>query len=280
MCVGHKAFSKSVIQQADYYTDTLANISEITAMKVKVGNYLFKPRLIPTLMSSAFFVLFLMLGHWQWQRAIYKESLRDRYLQGATAAPLTIETVVRLGKDANAFPVSIDGSFDNSHNILLDNQVENMMVGFQVLTPFITTQHEILLVDRGWLPMGKDRAHFTAIPMLDTREFHIVGKVYCPSEKQFVLQADNFTDVHWPLLVQKLDLDGIGKALGVELAPFVLRLDEDQRVESEQQLVRHWQFMVMGPEKSWGYSFQWYGMAIVLFLFYGYFSVEKVKVND
>jgi len=250
-------------------------------MNIKLKTYQLKPRLIPGLMCLAFFVLFLVLGHWQWQRADYKESLRLRYQQGEVSEPLTIKQIIALGKDVNTFPVVIDGSFDNSHSVLLDNQVENMSVGFQVLTPLVTAQHETILVDRGWLPLGKDRAHFTEVPLLDnTRQFHITGKVYFPSEKQFVLQNDKFVDIHWPLLVQKLDLAGIGKALGVELAPFVIRLNEDQQVENGQQLIRHWQFMVMGPEKSRAYSFQWYAMAAVLFLFYVYFSVEKVVVNE
>ncbi len=249
-------------------------------MQLSLGNYCFKPSLIPSSMCLVFFILFLVLGHWQWQRADYKEGLQKRYLQGETSMPLTIEQIVAIGKDVNTFPVSIDGSFDNSRSVLLDNQVENMTAGFHVLTPFITSQHQTVLVDRGWLPLGKDRTHFTAIPALASKQLHITGKVYFPSEKQFVLQNDNFADIHWPLLVQKLDLVGIGKALGVELAPFVVRLDEDQQVESDRQLIRHWQFMVMGPEKSRGYSFQWYSMAMVLLLFYFYFSTEKVKVND
>jgi len=64
------------------------------------------------------------------------------------------------------------------------------------------------------------------------------------------------------------------------LLPFIVRLDDAEQVETGQQLVRHWYFMVMGPEKSRGYSFQWYGMALVLFMFYGYFSVEKVTCHD
>ena len=249
-------------------------------MQLSLGKYRFKPRLIPSSMCLVFFVLFLVLGHWQWQRADYKESLHKRYLQGEASTPLTIEQIVVVGKDVNTFPVSIDGSFDNSHSVLLDNQVENMTAGFHVLTPFVTSQHQTVLVDRGWLPLGKDRTHFTAIPPLEEKQFHITGKVYFPSEKQFVLQSDNFADIHWPLLVQKVDLVGISKALGVELAPFVVRLNEDQQVESGQQLIRRWQFMVMGPEKSRGYSFQWYAMATVLFLFYVYFSVEKVNANE
>lgn len=259
-------------------------------MPLSLGHYLFKPRLVPSLMSLVFVLLFIVLGRWQWQRADYKQGLHDNYVKGMQSAALTIEAVRLLGKDVNSFPITVEGHFDNAHSILLDNQVENMTAGFHVFTPLIitsavgkeeiTAQQHVILIDRGWLPLGKDRMHFTAIPPLEDKKFRISGKVYFPSEKAFVLQRDRFEDIHWPLLVQTLDLPGIGKALGVELPAFVVRPNDDQLIENGPQLIRHWQFMVMGPEKSRGYSFQWYAMALVLFLFYVYFSIEKVKPND
>jgi len=244
-------------------------------MKIAVGSRVFAPRAIPTLMCLFFIVVFLYLSHWQWQRANYKAELHAQYVAGEHAAPLSISAAKQLGKDIAGFPVVMEGRFDEAHTVLLDNQVEQGIPGFQVLTLFLTSQHEAVLVERGWLTMGKDRQHFTPVPPLRTGDYQLRGKVYLPSEKQFVLKEDNYAQAQWPLLVQKLDLKSLGQAIGVELAPFVVRLDEEMIVEANEQLPRHWQFLVISAEKSRGYAFQWLAMAIVLLGFYIYFSVEK-----
>jgi surfeit locus 1 family protein len=249
-------------------------------MKLAVGSYVFAPGLVPTLMSLFFFGVFLYLARWQWHRADYKEQLHRQYAQGEHAAPLTVSAAASTGKDVAGFPVMFDGHFDEEHTMLLDNQVEKGVPGFQVLTLFHTEQNEAVLVERGWLPLGKDRQHFTPVPPLTQTVFHLRGKIYFPSARQFVLKEDDYTQMRWPLLVQKLDLKQLGTALGVELAPFVVRLDEGVVVEVGQQLPRHWQFIVISAEKSRGYAFQWFGMALVLLGFYLYFSVEKGSVDE
>jgi surfeit locus 1 family protein len=249
-------------------------------MKLVVGSCVFAPRPVPTLMSLCFFVVFLCLARWQWHRADYKEQLQRQYAQGEHAAPLALSAAANMGKDVAGFPVVLDGHFDEAHTVLLDNQVEKGVPGFQVLTLFQTGQNEAVLIQRGWLAMGKDRQHFSPVPPLAQTAFHLHGKIYFPSARQFVLKEDDYTQVRWPLLVQKLDLKPLGTALGVELAPFVVRLDEDMVVEAGQQLPRHWQFIVISADKSRGYAFQWLGMALVLLGFYLYFSVEKGSVDE
>jgi len=229
-------------------------------------------------MSLFFIVVFLCLSRWQWQRADYKEHLHEQYVQGEHAAPLTVTAVVQMGKeikDVVGFPVALDGHFDNPHTVLLDNQVEKGVPGFQVFTLFHTSRDEAVLVDRGWLTMGADRQHFSPVPALSADAFQLRGKIYVPSDRQFVLKEDDYTHSEWPLLVQKLDLAKIGAALGVKLAPFVVRLDDDVRVETAGQMPRQWQFIVITADKSRGYAFQWLGMALALLGFYLYFSLEK-----
>lgn len=248
-------------------------------MTLTIGQYRFAPRVIPTVMSLFFIAVFLCLGHWQWRRANYKERLHEQYLHSEQSSPLTLASAAGLGKDVNGFPVVLTGQFDDEHTFLLDNQVDQGVPGFQVFTVFRAGQQGFVLVDRGWLPMGRDRQHFTPVPPLASGEYRLRGKIYVPSEHQFVLQEDNLSHVTWPVLVQKLDLRRFSQVLGVELVPLVVRLDPDVRIETGEQMPRHWQFMVIGPEKSRAYAFQWFAMAIVLLGFYIYFSTEKGPIK-
>lgn len=242
-------------------------------------SYRFQPQLIPTLVCLALWLLLLSLGRWQWQRAEFKEDLLKRYAQGAQSQPLTLAEVTKLGQAVQGFPVTLQGVFDNSHSVLLDNQMLGVQPGVHVLTPLRTTEGEVLLVNRGWLPQpptqfGQTRQRPLIPPTLQSMGL-LTGTVYFPSSKQVVLKADDFSQPQWPLLVQKLDLDAISQVLGVELPAFVVRLDEGVRTEQGDPLVRHWQLLVMPPEKHRAYSFQWYGMAFALLICYIVFSTRK-----
>lgn len=243
-------------------------------------SYRFKPQLIPTLLCLLLWLLLISLGRWQWQRAEFKESLLDRYALGAQSQPLAVVDVAKTGQDVQGFPIALSGVFDNTHSILLDNQMEATQPGFHVLTPLRTADGNVVLINRGWLPLssgvfGKQR-QMPVVPDTLNGVLALTGTVYFPSARQVTLEADSFSDTQWPLLVQKLDLPAISKVLGVELPPFVIRLDEGARVEQGNQLVRHWQLLVMAPEKHQAYSFQWFGMAFTLLILYIVFSTEKI----
>lgn len=244
----------------------------------------FKPRLIPTLFCLALFLLLVGLGCWQWSRAEYKAALEQRHHAGLSGRPLTLEEAIQGQVEVQGFPLQVAGTFDNSRSLLLDNQMEGSRPGYQLLTLLLTTEGKAVWVNRGWLAAAADRRQ-PSLP--DTRDgvLALQGKVYVPGNKQVVLKADDYTRPQWPLLVQKLDLPATAQILkaerpGVELAPFVVRLDPDQDVESGDELVRHWQWMTMGPEKHRGYAFQWFGMALALFIFYLVFSTEKKSSHE
>lgn len=241
--------------------------------------YRFKPRLVPTLFCLVLFLLLVSLGRWQWSRAEYKTELALRYQTGIEARPLNLVQAMEGGVEVQGFPVQLSGEFDNAHSLLLDNQMEGSRPGYQVVTPLLTTENVLVLVSRGWIAATADRRQPT---LMDTRHgiLTLEGKVYVPGNKQVVLKADDYAHPQWPVLIQKLDIPAIAAALkverpGVELAPFVIRLNPDLDVEQGDELVRHWQWMTMGPEKHRGYAVQWFGMALALLILYIVFSTEK-----
>lgn len=239
----------------------------------------FKPRLLPTLFCLALWVVLVAMGCWQWSRAHSKELLQARYEAGMNAQPLTLQEAQQQGADIQGFPIEIQGVLDRQRHFLLDNQMQGARPGFNVLTPLHTDQGQWVLVDRGWLPWDEQRR----VPLLAApieKLLPLRGRVYFPSARQVVLKADNYTQPDWPLLVQKIDLPAMAGALavetaGVELAPFVIRLNPDEPVEQGEQLLRRWSWLVMAPEKHRAYAFQWFGMALTLIILFFIFSIER-----
>ena len=54
--------------------------------------------------------------------------------------------------------VYVEGNWDNSEQILIDNSVNRGVAGYKVLTPFrINETNKIILIDRGWIKQNKYR---------------------------------------------------------------------------------------------------------------------------
>lgn len=242
-------------------------------------NYRFRPRLLPALFCLALLMVLVAMGRWQWSRAQSKEQLQARYAAGLHAQPLTVQEAGQQGADIQGYPIAVKGRLDGRRHFLLDNQMQGARPGFNVLTPLQAESGQWVLVDRGWMPWDQQRQLPTlAAPNEQALQLH--GRVYFPSNKQVVLKADDYTQGHWPLLVQKIDLSAMAGALaaetaGVELAPFVIRLDPQQPVEQGDELLRQWSWLVMAPERHRAYAFQWFGMAFTLVILFIVFSTEK-----
>lgn len=73
------------------------------------------------------------------------------------------------------------GHFDNQQVYLLDNRIYQHKVGYEVLTPFILkNSHEVLLVNRGWIPQGLNRNKIPEIPTIEG-EISIRGLIVFPA---------------------------------------------------------------------------------------------------
>jgi surfeit locus 1 family protein len=251
------------------------NAINTKTFKTAAGTYVLRPPWLPTLVCLVLFCVLVSLGRWQWQRADYKESLQQQFLAGESSRPLSVSEIMELGRDVHGYPVTVSGEWDK-RVVLLDNQVHQKMAGYHVISPLIQEDGSVVLVNRGWVTAGKFREKLPEIPV-PVRVTSLSGKAYFPSEKPFQLKEDQLTSEVWPLRVQVLDLQGIASALGVELAPFVIRAHESERLEAGEQYPREWHYLVMGPEKSRAYSYQWFAMALVLMVLYGFLSLHKIS---
>ncbi len=132
----------------------------------------------------------------------------------------------------------------------------------QVLTAFLT-QGQILLVNRGWIAQGPDRRIAPDIPKVEG-EVTLHGTAHTPNPNFFVLKEDDYNQVSWPFLIQKIDLEKSAQLFDYPMTPFVLRLAPDE----SSQFVREWHSHFMGPEKHYGYAVQWFSLAAALLVIY------------
>src|SRR5579863_5488602 len=126
---------------------------------MRLGKWQFQAGLWPTLAMLVLCALFLRLAVWQWDRAQYKRSLLTAYAEQAARKPVSLDALL-ADSTLESFPtylkVTALGRYDASRQILLQDMTHDGEVGYEVLTPFVMQGGVILLVDRGWVPVGSD----------------------------------------------------------------------------------------------------------------------------
>lgn len=230
---------------------------------ISLGKREFKPALIPTIVTIILLYLLTSLGQWQLRRAEYKENIQHVYNERKDLPPVELALAPRAIDDRSFIPVVTYGSFDIKHQILLDNRVVNHRAGYDVYTPFIKTDGRAILVNRGWIKMGRTRQDLPDISLIEKKE-NITGMLSVTPSHGLVLSDNANQYNHWPAVAQYIDLDEIQSQLGYELYPMILISDKSHR----STLHREPFIMNMGSAKHLGYAFQWFGLAITLFIIY------------
>ncbi|MDP2228499.1 MAG: SURF1 family protein [Moraxellaceae bacterium] len=224
-------------------------------LDVRCGRWRWSPPLWALLLALAGMAFFARLGVWQWQRAVEKEQITARYVSHADAAPLPLSDVLARGADIEDQPVQLSGHYDNSRLVYLENQMRGPVAGFHVYTVFLPEgEAQAILVNRGWVPVAADMQLLPPVPPASAAS--VVGTVAMPSAF-FTVGAPDYRQR--PLRVPRLDMPHIAAALGVELRPFVIRLDP----AAPDGFVREWRpadRLGMSPDKHRAYAFQWFAL--------------------
>jgi surfeit locus 1 family protein len=232
---------------------------------MKLGSFDFRPTLIPTVVTILLLTLLLRLGFWQLGKAGTKVDMATRHAQRAVA-PLVPASQLKGDPETLRYTrIIATGRYLSGQQFLLDNRTNETKAGYHVITPFeLTTSGVILLVNRGWVPVGMDRAVLPEIPV-PTAETQVRGELTVAVANAFLLGEPGYAATTWPRVVQRLDPAAAGEALKMTpLAP-ILRLDADEPNGFVRQWPAHWGIT---PDRHRGYAVQWFGLALALITIY------------
>lgn len=225
------------------------------------------------LFTFAVFIGLMKLAHWQYNRGVEKENRLAKIAHLQHQAPLSIAQVAKLAEQhivnapighqrheaINDLPVIIKGEFNNDHIFLLDNQVYQGQIGYRVLQ-VVTSLHFSVLVNLGWVRGSIDRSQLPQLTAITTPQ-QFQGNVRV-IESGIMLKQPDFSTITWPLRVQQIDLGAFSAllkdTLKSELLPFVVYVNEQENLGYQ----KHWQPIVMPPQKHHAYAFQWLCLAI------------------
>lgn len=131
-------------------------------------------------------------GTWQIERLIEKHDANDRLRANARLATVPVQAVLTAspsggaldqGEQAQFRHVSATGTYGDEGQLLVRERTINGVVGYLVLTPFVTDQpgKPVLLVVRGFV--AADGTHSPTISAATTGTVHITARVE-PSENR------------------------------------------------------------------------------------------------
>ena len=238
-------------------TGAPGNGESLAPASLKLAGYRFSPPLLPTAAAASLFVLLSGLGFWQLERAAGKE---ERQAALEAGREITVNESAFADPPREFARVDIEGRYDSSHQFLQDNRTHQGQPGYFVLTPFRIAGHGAVLVNRGWVSTGPDRAVLPEIGAPDGEQ-RLRGTVRLPREDLFVLGDTGYAAVGWPRVVQRVEIDAAERSLGYSLATWLVALDPD----AAHGYVREWQAAPgLSPERHRGYAFQWFALAAAL----------------
>lgn len=226
-----------------------------------VLGYRFTPKIWSIILTAAFVYLFIELGYWQLSRADEKNEQQARLEQRSEQPAVTLPTTpVKLEKFQYR-QVEIRGEYLPNETILLDNKIYKGLAGYHVLTPIrIANSSMHVLINRGWIATGKDRAVLPDVPEVQG-EVMVSGVVVSPEQKMLELSKQAATGIVW----ENLNLQRYQENTGLKLQPILVL----QNNKLDDGLIREWDRPDSGAERNLGYAVQWFSLAataVIIFL--------------
>ena len=216
------------------------------------------------ILTLIFVALTLSLGFWQLDRAGQKRELIDMFEKRAETSRPLIEVIDRW-EEHRYQRVETQGNFLPDKQIFLENQVHQGQVGYHLYIPFSTDNGEIILVNTGWQkPLEESQA-------FPTGQRNIEGLIRPPPEVGLRLGNLEDTVFDRPYRTPYMDIDWVGKRLGLSLEPFVLLLASGDR----NAMNTSWSPVSMPPEKHRGYAVTWFSLAVALAILFLVYSFRK-----
>jgi len=232
----------------------------------------FRPGLVPTLATLLLLPVLVALGFWQLNRAKEQTQIQAELDARNRDNPVVLGAQVRTAEDLRYFRIVAKGYYDTRYQILLDNQVQDGNVGYDVITPLHLAGSDIrVLVNRGWIPIGVDRAH---LPRVETPpgEQQITGIATIPSTHSFMLAHPGPVSGPWQTVWESMDMRRYRQSVPFPLEPAVVLLDPDSPAAG---FVRHWKRPDTRVAMHQSYAFQWFALAAALVIIYIWVNIQR-----
>ena len=236
----------------------------------------FRPSKWSVIGAVAGCALTVYLGVWQIHRGDDKKALDQQYAAAALLPPveLQIATAPPAGLAANA--VTVHGEYLADRQLLLDDQVQNEMPGYNVWTPLRLAGGGLVIVNRGWVPHGASRQTLPPLPVT-AGPVSLHGLWRSLPEPGVRLGSSGCTPGHvsavWPRIVLYPTAADLNCFYGEPVMPGEVLLAPD----APDGYVREWRVSSLGfpPARHYAYAAQWFAFALTLLVLFFKLNLKR-----
>lgn len=224
-----------------------------------------------TIITLAVVVIFVKLGTWQLDRADFKDGIQEKF-ESRLATDYQRFSATDSLVDIDYRNLILNGKFDLSRTILVDNKLFEGRAGYDVLTPFILSDsRKAVLVNRGWVALGNSRDILPVIEQPAVLD-EVKGIASVPNTEGFRMGTVSLTN-RWPQVVPFIDVEAMQVSFSGDLLPLVLWLAPDQPGFYQ----RSWSPVWADPDKSRAYALQWFIFAVIAAGLYLFLNLRKLE---
>lgn len=201
------------------------------------------------LITVAAFLLLSKLAWWQWQRAEEKTQQLQQISvwQQQDGVPLRLLSVAELAQFDGA-PLQGEAFWLSPYIWLVDNQILNGVVGYDVLIPVQAKDSKIvLLVNLGWTAGMSERS---VLPKVEVPASFELRGVLRDSPRPFVLGQNVEVSENYPQRVQAIVPADLAHSSGLTLVDAVF-------YQQHSEFQPHYSPVILPPEKHRAYALQW-----------------------
>jgi len=124
---------------------------------------------------------FVFLGQWQFGRFEERSANSDLVTTNIEAPPAPLEQVLPGGRGVGADDryrrVTVTGTYDTAHSVLVRRRPHDTVLGYYVVTPLRTAGGSAVLVNRGWVENGPTADALPVVPAPPTGEVQVTGRL-------------------------------------------------------------------------------------------------------
>ncbi|MCK2214151.1 SURF1 family protein [Actinomadura sp. ATCC 31491] len=233
-----------------------------------VYRFLLTPRWLGlTLVVLLVIPAFVLLGRWQYGRFEERSANSERVTANIEAPPVPLEKLAapggKVSEDDRFRRVTVAGSYDTAHALVVRRRPQEGRPGFYVLTPLVTAGGTAVLVNRGWVPAGATADTPPAVPPPPTGQVTVTGRLR-PSETE---ESAGLREVSGlpPGQVLLIDAGAIGRRLPYRVLDGYVELIAQQPAATPAPAPVPEPDVGAGGGLNLAYAFQWWlfiGIAI------------------
>ena len=222
--------------------------------------------------AIVFAIACAFLSNWQFSRNAWRSEQLDLVARNYDATPVPLGDVIPAGgtlaPDDEWTPVVLQGQYLEDQQLLVRNRPHGGTAAFEVLVPFRLDDGRVLVVNRGWVPPGRDQPDPDAVPAPPAGEATVTVRLrpgeQLPRSGRETAPEGQVPTINLPLVAAVVDPQN---AEPLEQSAFGILVSEDPApVEAPAALDSPSE----DPGPYLSYAIQWILFAIMGFFFIGY----------